>query len=58
MYIILTYGAYALLVVFASATLFGLCVAALIVQEGLRMASKTLSRTIELRNSRAEEVGS
>jgi hypothetical protein len=58
MYIILTYGAYALLVIIASATVFGLCVAALNVQEGLRMAPKTLSRIIELRNSRAEGAGS
>ena len=47
MYIVLAYGACVLLVLIASAVLFGLCVTEFIAEEAVRFVSRTLIRIIQ-----------
>jgi hypothetical protein len=55
-YVILSYATCVLLVAIAATALFGLCVAAVIVQEGLRNVGTSLSRLIPLEKPETEGV--
>jgi len=55
MYILFAYGAWVLLVVIASAPVFGLCVGVLILRKALRIVSKTVAGIIQ-REAGAESV--